>query len=260
MEDPNGEHVNPIDMRRVAEKLDEYLNKEQWAAAEKHLEYWLETAKLGNDKKGQFSVLNEIMGLKRKLGKKDDALFAAKEALALGEMLNNADSVGGSTVFVNCGTVYEAFNMPAEAVLMYKKAQPIYEKYLPKDSAKLGGLYNNMAMALSLTDRFDEAFDYYNKALEVMGKVENGKIEQALTYLNMADAYLARDGELDGAEKIQSCLDKAEELLDSPELPHSGYYAYMASKCIESFKYHGYFFYANELENRVKSIYAKLKE
>jgi len=259
MKNPNEKEVIPIDMRRVTEKLDDYLNKQQWAAAEKHLEYWLETARFQNDLKGEFSVQNEIMGLKRKLGKKDDALNAASEALKLSELLGNTDSVGGSTVFVNCGTVYEAFDMADDAVLMYKKAQPVYEKYLKEDSPKLGGLYNNLAMALALTGDFDEAFLYYNKAIEVMGKVENGKIEQALTYLNMADAYQAQLGLEEAAEKVDQCLDTAQKLLDDPGLPHSGYYAYMADKCVECFRYHGYFFYANELENRVKAIYERLK-
>jgi len=259
MSDPEKPRVKPVDMGRVTSKLDEYLDKQDWSAAERHLDFWMQEAILGNDTRARFSIENEIMGLKRKLGKKDEALAAAKRALELGEELNNTDTVGGATVFVNCGTVFEAFGLPEEAVAMYQRAQNVYEKNLKNDSPKLGGLYNNMAMALALCGKYDEAFKYYHKAIDVMGRVQYGQIEQALSYLNLADAYQAKLGPLDAAEDTERCLNKAEELLDSPDLPRSGYYAFMASKCIESFRYHGYFFYANELERRVKDIYDSLK-
>ncbi len=259
MDKPGEKKTAAVDTGRIAAKLDSLLDKEEWAQAEKLLSYWLGEATIGNDRRGQFFIYNELIGLKRKLQKADEALAAADEALKLGEELDIMDSVGGATAYVNAGTALEAFGRPQEAVLMYKKALPVYESGLPHGSAKLGSLYNNLAIALSLCENYEEALACYDKALNIMSGVEGGRIEQALSYLNMADTYQAMLGLEDGIEKIEDCLEKAQLMLDSEDLKRDGYYAFMADKCIGSFEYFGYFAYAAELKKRVREIYDRLR-
>ena len=57
--------------------------------------------------------------------------------------------------------------------------------------------------------------------------------------------------------KIEQCLSLAQELLDVPTLPRSGYYAFVCEKCAPTFDYYGWFFYANELKNRAEEIYER---
>ena len=59
-----------------------------------------------------------------------------------------------------------------------------------------------------------------------------------------------------GAEKIEQCLDLAEALLERPELPRNGYYAFVCEKCAPTFAYYGYFAFAEELNRRAEAIYA----
>ena len=53
---------------RVLEKLDEILRKNDFDSAKRHLLYWLEEAKMLGDNDGKLLVLNELMGLSRKVG------------------------------------------------------------------------------------------------------------------------------------------------------------------------------------------------
>ena len=85
----------------------------------------------------------------------------------------------GSGPYVNAATVYKAFGMAADALPLYAAAREIYEKELPADDARLGGLYNNMALALADLHRFREAEDCYRRALSVMARVEHGEAEAA---------------------------------------------------------------------------------
>lgn len=255
MSDPAKPKVVPVDMGRISSKLDELLDRQEWAKAEDLLSYWLSEARTGYDRRGEFSILNEIAGLKRKLGKEAEATEAAEKAAAIGEELGIMDTVGGATAWLNLGTVYEAFGRAPEAVKAYEKVLPVYETFLDKSHPKLGGLYNNYAMSLSLTGAYDRAFEYYRKALDVMKQVPGGGIECALTFLNMANTYEAAKGLEDGAEEIEDCLSKAQRLLDKEYKNDSGYYAFMADKCIETYEYYGWFMYAKELRERVKDIY-----
>ncbi len=41
--------ARPIPMSRIIEKLDEHLSRDDWAAAERHLDYWLADALAGGN-------------------------------------------------------------------------------------------------------------------------------------------------------------------------------------------------------------------
>jgi tetratricopeptide (TPR) repeat protein len=147
--------------------------------------------------------------------------------------------------------------MPERAVELFEKAKVIYEGNLPKTDGRLGGLYNNMGLAYMGLKRFGEAYEAFLKALDVMGKVEHGALEQAITYLNLANAVELEHGLEKGERKIGQYLDKAAALLDDPSVPRDGYYAFVCEKCAPSFEYYGYFADAKELSRRAEEIYER---
>ena len=51
--------VTPIPIGRIIEKLDSYLNQNDYASAERHLRYWLSEAETCHDMRGKLTVLNE---------------------------------------------------------------------------------------------------------------------------------------------------------------------------------------------------------
>ena len=124
------DNVNPIDTRRFIEKLDEYLGKNDYAGAERHLKYWLMEAKNGNDLRGEFSVANEMMGLYRKLGREAEAIAATENTLRLIDEIGLGSEIAGGTAFVNIATVLKAFGKAEKALPYYKRAKEIYENLL----------------------------------------------------------------------------------------------------------------------------------
>jgi len=252
--------MSQIPIQRIIEKMDEYCERKDFAGAERHLKYWLEEARYIHDMRGEFSMRNEMMGFYRKQGRKDEAVENANAALDLMALLNIGDSLSAGTCYVNCGTVYDSFAMPGEALGYFENAQEIYETLPHKDHHKLGGLYNNMALTLADLERFDDAMNYYGKALETMKDVEGGEADMAITYLNMADAAAMRDG-IDGAsEDISRYINEAYRLLCSENVPHDGYYAFVCEKCAPGFNCYGYFDLGEEIASRSEKIYAELAE
>lgn len=249
--------VHPIDVCRMTEKLNAYLDRNNYDAAERHLQYWLAEAQNGNDERGALSVRNEQMGLYRKRGKREESLNAVRQALSLLRALQFEGTLTAGTTYVNAATVYKAFGMAKDALPLYRAAQEIYEKSLREDDARLGGLYNNMALALADEKQFREAEACYRKALTVMAQVEHGEAEAAITYLNMADLAAEELGLLASEEIVSAYLDKAEALLQTPTLPRNGYYAFVCEKCAPTFDYFGRFAYARELKERSEEIYAR---
>ncbi|MCR4614809.1 MAG: tetratricopeptide repeat protein [Clostridiales bacterium] len=247
-----------VPVSRIIEKLDEHLGRNDYAAAERHLKYWLNEAEILSDDRGAFAVINELIGIYRKCGNRDGAIKASEDVLRLTDDMGLSDSVGGATAYVNAATAYKCFGEWDRALTLYEKARAIYERELPENDGRLGGLYNNMALASSDAGKYDEALQLFEKALKVMGTVKNGELEQAITYLNMAELEERRAGLEDGAEYIYDCLEKAEKLLKTESIPQNGYYAFVAEKCAPTFDYYGWFGFAEELKTLAERIRSRI--
>ncbi len=250
--------IQRIPINRVLKKLDEYLDAKDYEWAQRHLEYWLEEARAIDDNDGILSILNEQVGLYRNIIKKEEGIKAAKEALQVAYDLGLEDTVTMGTTLINVATAYKTFGKADEAFELYEKAKKIYEFYLEDDDERLSSLYNNMAVTLIELNDYKGAEELFDKALVVMSHTEQGEIEMAVTYCNLADLYAADLGLEEGEEKISECMTKAEELLNKEYLERDGYYAHVCEKCAPVFSYYGFFFAAKELEKRAKEIYGKV--
>lgn len=247
--------ITPIPIGRIIGKLDSYLGQNDYDAAERHLNYWCSEADACRDMRGKLSLLNEQIGLYRKTGKEADCLRAASDALSLADSMGMEQSVTYGTTLINAATGYKAFGRAADALPLYRKARVIYEASLDGDDSRLGGLYNNMALALTELQEFREAKELYDKAISVMEKQENGELEVAITYLNLADLAAAESGPEAGEKEIEKDLLKAEELLNTQSLPRDAYYAFVCEKCAPVFGYYGYFLTEKELCRRAREIH-----
>ena len=253
---PDDGSAKPIDLRRCLTRLDEYLGRNDYEAARRHLDYWKEEALANRDLRGLLSIENERMGLFRKLGDEAAAEAALASALALVEQTGLDGSVTAATTWLNAATVRKRFGRAAEALPLYEKARAVYEAALPADDGRLGGLYNNMALALTDLGRYAEARALYEKALTIMREQPRGALELAITELNLANLAEAERGLLEAEAEIEARLDRARALLEEPSLPRDGYYAFVCEKCAPSFGYYGRFMDAQELKERSERIYA----
>ena len=170
------------------------------------------------------------------------------------EKLGMEDTVTAGTTWVNAGTVREAFGDPVGGLAFFENARVNYEKNLPEGDGRLGGLYNNMALSLAVCGRYEEAEEMFLRAIEVMKKQENGELEQAITWLNMADAAEAALGAEAAEDAVEEYLETAETLLNTESLPHNGYYAFVCEKCAPVFGHYGWFMAEAELKRRAKEI------
>ncbi len=258
-EEPYGaaQKIRSVPQSRIMEKVDEYMSRRDYAGVERHLLYWLEEATLGRDEKGELMIRNELIGHYRKTGEADKAFLQADAAIALLERMEFTQSISAGTTYVNAATAFQAFGENARALETFEKARAVYESIPSVKAELLGGLYNNMALSLVSMKRFDEANALYEKALAVMANAPHGALEQAITYLNMANAAEDEKGLLDASETIDADLETAQRLLDTPGIPHEGYYAFVCEKCAPTFEYYGWFQAANDLKERARAWYER---
>lgn len=245
-----------ISTGRVLDKLDEHLGRNDYAAAERHLLYWLGEAQSAKDDRCALLVQNELAGLYRKLGREDDAIRTVSSLLELIDEMGIENNIGAATTYLNCATVYKAFSKAEESLPLFEKARDIYEKSLSAYDKRFGGLFNNMALALVDLQRFDEAYALYDKAVSVMSQVEDGELEVAITYLNIASAKETQLGAVESDGIVNEYIEKAMKILDEHE-NRDGYYAFVCEKCASVFGYFGYFIYEKDLKKRASEIYER---
>lgn len=244
-----------IPQQRISQKLDELMAQSRFQEAENLLKYWIEEARSYGDNHGEFMVYNEMMGYYRKRGMKEEAYQAAEKALSFLEPLGYVDSVSGATCYTNAATVYTAFGEADRSLELFQKAREIYEKNTEHNEYKLAGLYNNMALGLVATGKFNEAHELYDKAIATLQKTDQGDLEIAITYLNILDALIAERGTgADNDDIAEVYLTAARQYLDSQRVERDSYYAFVADKCLSIYEYFGWFRYARELKERIREI------
>lgn len=246
--------MKPIPQQRVVEKLDEYMARRDYAGAERHLLYWLAEAEAARDGRGELCVRNELVGHYRKTGERKKAAVMIDAALRLVDKLGYGGTISAATTYVNCATALNAFSENERSVVLFRKAEPIYENSAATRPELLGGLYNNMALTLTALGEYRAADGYYDKAMEKMGLADDGDLERAMTCLNRADLVEAERGMEAGESKIYELLDEAWELLDGYKGDRGGYYAFVCEKCAPTFGHFGYFAAESELKRRSEDI------
>lgn len=244
-----------IPRERVLDKLDGLLRQNDYAGAKRLLQYWLSEAEYTGDDQGILLMENELMGLCRKLGEKEQALQYAQKALEQVSKMDIGENVGAATTYLNSATVCKAFGMPEDAINLFEMARGIYERELPPTDDRLGGLYNNMGLALVDLKRFREAEALYQKAINVMAMSPDKEPEQAITWLNMATAAEMELGLEPARPRIAELAQKARDCMDMGKERTDGNYAFVCEKCATVFGYYGYEDYARELQGRCRRIY-----
>ena len=211
--DMNTDRIRPVPRQRIIDKMNEYMSRLDYKGAERHLLYWLAEAKLGGDLEGQLMLRNELVGHYRKTGQKEASMESGEAALSLLKELDMEDTITAGTTFVNLATACGAFGEHEKAIRLFERARAVYEGSGHIEAQLLGGLYNNMALTCTELGRFEEALALYEKAVSLMGHVQDGELEQAITYLNMANTVEAQDGLEAGEARINELVEKAEALL-----------------------------------------------
>lgn len=248
---------NSININKLISELDNILSRNDYNSARELLEKWVEITQNQNDNKTLFSLCNECIGLYRKIGDKENCYKYCEKALALLKVLNIENSVTGATAFTNCATAYKAFGEAEKSISYFEKAVMLYETLLPENDRRLAGLYNNFALSLVDLKEYDKALSLYEKAIEVLNNNPKFNLEQAVSYLNMANAIEAQKGLENACEEIDSLLNKAEKVLDEHYSETDGNYAFVCEKCAPTFGYYGRFLYEKQLKERARVIYER---
>lgn len=199
-----------MNIEKFFEQLDEYFQKNELDQVEPYLVRSLEDAKEAEDYAAYIAVGNEMIGFYRSVSKFRQAFDIAEDVLLLMEELQLGGSEHFATTLLNTATAYRAAGNAEQAYQYYRQALQIYAGLLPEGDYRFAGLYNNMSILLEQMGRNEEAAELLQKALGIVEKLEESRMEQATTLTNLAMVCF----KMDKADEAAAALQKALEIFE----------------------------------------------
>ncbi|MDY8135247.1 CHAT domain-containing tetratricopeptide repeat protein [Aquimarina sp. 2201CG5-10] len=112
---------------------------------------------------------NDLGLIYRKLGSYNKALINNKKTINILEKENDIPPLTFALIYNNLGVLYRYKQDYHQALTNYKKGLSFIEKTNYQDEISL--LYSNIAFALNEIGRYEKAFDYANRSLEIRKKI-----------------------------------------------------------------------------------------
>lgn len=242
-----------ISIRNFISELDSFFAKEDLRGAGNCLLEWRSRAAHADDKSGELTVLNEMIGYYRQTREEAEGINAVNDAFELIDILGISSAPSAATVYLNGATTMKSFGKSAAAMKFYDKALEIYRTNLDENDPLFAGLYNNMALALQDLKRYSEAEEYFLKAIKITESIERNEPETAVSCVNLAHLYYDMNHEDD---RVNRLMEKALDILENPDFYGYEKYAFTCRKCAPSFGFFGFFLAEKQLNERADRIYA----
>ena len=240
-----------INVKDILLDVDKLYSVKEYGKAQMILEEYLQKAQSMDDKVGELGILSELIGSYRKSGDEDKGIAAVKRAFELIDILGMEGTATAGTIWLNGATTLREFRKYEDAIPYFLMASRAYSNTIPSDDYRFASLFNNMASCLEALGRNEEAIKYYNLALNIVKGNSLTLIEEAITYVNLAELYDKIDP---SAPQIEEYVNKCMEIFSNISIERDEYYSYNAKSCAKGLYNIGYFRDAKELMRRASEI------
>lgn len=179
-----------MNLTQILNNLDTLFKQHKSNEVESFIFEHIEQAKKTNQIDIVLTLYNELIGYYRSISLHQKSLEISKTVLDLIQQMKLENTISHATSLLNIATAKRAAKMYHEAIDDYNKVIDIYTKNQDTPQYLFASLYNNISMAYSELNDATTAKTYLLKALEIIKKDENHKIELASTYTNLANLAL----------------------------------------------------------------------
>ncbi|MCI1984847.1 MAG: DUF4037 domain-containing protein [Bifidobacteriaceae bacterium] len=198
---------NAFDVREFLAHLDDlFASKTASPRVEAFLNDALARTRTLGDHGAELTVLNEIMGFYRSQSQHAKGIDATQQALDLVRAMGIEGSEAATTTLINAATEYRAAGSYETALQLYQEALDAStgsdaSHPLDPHDRKLAALHNNLSIAYSDLDRFDDAQKELDTALSILIAASpdpSTDIDVGSTHANLA-LVCTRSGQEDEA-------------------------------------------------------------
>jgi len=196
-----------------------YSNARQFAPAVSNLNNALDLYTAHGDRRGQASALNSLAQIEYHSGNLSRAaeMFEKSRAFRIAEN----DKPGASTVLSNLSAVSDRIGEPTVALKYSEEALSVWKEVgetRTGDAAQVAGVLSKIAALNDKLQRWDQAFEFYEKALD---KYDKRDPDRANVLDNEGELYAA----LGNPAKARECYEEGLSILEAAASPNPDYKA-----------------------------------
>lgn len=188
------------------EELDSYFAENRISEVEAFLRSSIDLAKATNDLSLLLSAQNELVGYLRSVSNYSEAISIGREAMEILKSIGMENSIHTATTMLNTATAMRGAKMYEECIRLYEGALSIYDKNLEKNDYRIAGLFNNMSIVYENLSEYSKAKECVLKAIEIISKCEGAYIEEATSYINLAQIEFIMNNCDDGEKAISKAM------------------------------------------------------
>lgn len=159
-------------------------------------------AQTSNEKIEKFKQINDQVVTKYKEGEYNDALRAAKQALAMSMEIFGAEHNETATSYTNLGEIYRAKKDYDEAVVNFEKALAIYQKNSADNEKAVAGVLKSLGTVLAFDGKKEKAVETLLKSLANAEKIYGNESKEILPYLTIVSEMYVVAKEFDKANEF----------------------------------------------------------
>ena len=247
-----------IDINNVLNEYDKIFDRNDVEGARQYLQKWLNEAVQWKDWKSEFTLLNEMLGLYRKLGMKAESIdtISRIKAIMSKQELNN--EISTAITWVNIATALRMFGEYNDALDAFKIAQKTYNEKLEPNDIKFASFYNNFALLYTDMNMYEEAEQSYLTAIDIVNNNENTSGYLAMTYANLMCLY--EKSKPDEPVIINSYQDKIMSIFNQSEMLQDAYMAFVANSISVVLAELGFTENAILLEEKARKFYEEQRK
>ncbi|MCD7738577.1 MAG: DUF4125 family protein [Lachnospiraceae bacterium] len=211
-----------MNTEEILQTLDMLFDSHQLEQIEPFLMEQLDSAFAHGDYNCCITILNELIGYYRDMGRFDEMLSACGRATQLLEQLGLQDSIPYATTLLNIATALRAMGNYDAALEEYKKVFPIYQRELEPTDTRFAALYNNISLLYQEMGNLRQSVAAQNQALHIL-EGSNDTQKLAISHSNLGTTLL----QMERVDEALVHLNYAVQLFDS--LPGDKDYHYSAA-------------------------------
>ncbi len=179
-----------MNINQVLNELDELFRDHRAGEVESFLQEKIELAKDESDVGCQITLLNELIGFYRDLGKYEESISTCQIAM---ELLNTAGLKGSipyATTLQNIANALRAAGQLDASMIYFNQVYELYKEQLASNDMRYASLANNMSLLYQEMKDYENACICLEKALSIVVQHPQAIIEVATTHTNLATSLL----------------------------------------------------------------------
>lgn len=203
-----------MDLQSIIEQIDIFYSQQKVDEVEKLILESISEFQKNKQIYPTIMLLNELLGIYRERGDKENSLKHSEEVLALFTDNNLPKDEHYATTILNVATVYRVFGNYDMSESYYNDCMKIYNEKIDSNDYRFASLHNNLSLLYTQKQEYDKAIQNLEKSIEILKKNENTQVQISTANTSLAQIYMSIDN-IDLAKKhINISLDLFDEFDD----------------------------------------------